>query len=105
MANNNADKIDCDNVINLNDLKSYLKRFNNGVSLSTEQMDYVYNKLLNAASDMTNKEHVQNIRQTQKELNQNICPRCGGALILRKGTNGNFYGCSNYPKCKFTKKV
>lgn len=75
MANNNADKIDCDNVINLNDLKSYLKRFNNGVSLSVEQMDFVYNKLLNAASDITNKEHVRNIRQTQKELNQNICPR------------------------------
>ena len=105
MANNNADKIDCDNVINLNDLKSYLKRFNNGVSLSTEQMDYVYNKLLNAASDMTNKEHVQNIRQTQKELNRKICPRCGGTLVLRKGKNGNFYGCSNYPKCKFCLKA
>ena len=105
MANNNADKIDCDNVINLNDLKSYLKRFNNGVSLSVEQMDYVYNKLLNAASDMTNKEHVQNIRQTQKELNRKICPRCGGTLVLRKGKNGNFYGCSNYPKCKFCLKA
>ena len=32
MANNNAEKIECDNVINLNDLKTYLKHFNNGVS-------------------------------------------------------------------------
>ena len=35
-----------------------------------------------------------------------ICPRCGGDLVLRvakKGTNaGNsFYGCSNYPKCRY----
>lgn len=105
MANNNADKIDCDNVINLRDLKSYLKHFDNGVSLSLEEMDIVHDKLLEAASDMTNKEHVQNIKKTQKELAQNICPRCGGELILRKGTNGSFYGCSNYPKCKFTKKV
>ena len=77
MANDNADKIDCNNVINLRDLKSYLKRFDNGVSLSKEEMDLIYNKLLDAASDMTNREHVQNIKKTQKELAQNICPRCG----------------------------
>ena len=104
MANNNADKIDCDNVINLSELKSYLKRFDNGVHLSIEEMDKVYNMLENAASDITNREHVQNIRKTQKELEQNICPRCGGTLVLRKGQSGAFYGCSNYPKCKFTKK-
>lgn len=48
----------------------------------------LYNKLLNAASEMTNREHVKNIRNTKKELNQNICPRCGGTLVLKKGTNG-----------------
>lgn len=105
MANDNDDKIDCNNVINLRDLKSYLKRFDNGVSLSKEEMNLIYNKLLDAASDMTNREHVQNIKKTQKELAQNICPRCGGELVLRKGNSGSFYGCSNYPKCKFTKKA
>ena len=105
MANNNADKIKCDNVINLDDLKKYLKKFDNGVHLSIEEMDEVYNRLLSSASDMTNKEHVQNIKNTQKEIDNNICPRCGGNLILRKGQNGKFYGCSNYPKCKFTKKA
>jgi len=39
-----------------------------------------------------------------------ICPRCESALILRtakKGKNaGNqFYGCSRYPKCRFTKDL
>ena len=38
------------------------------------------------------------------------CPRCGADLILRtakKGSNvGNrFYGCSNYPKCRFTRSL
>ena len=32
MANNNADKINCPNVINLNELKSFLKHFNNNNS-------------------------------------------------------------------------
>lgn len=105
MASNNADRINCPNVTNVSDLRSFVNRFDNGVLLSIEDMDYVYNKLLLARSNMSNQEHVQNIRNTQKELQQNICPRCGGTLILRKGVNGPFYGCSNYPRCKFTKNV
>lgn len=105
MANNNADKINSNSVINLSDLKFYLSHNNDGTHLSIEEMDMLYNKLLAAGSDMTNKEHVQNIRQTQREIDNNICPRCGGALVLRKGQNGKFYGCSNYPKCKFTKRI
>ncbi len=34
-----------------------------------------------------------------------ICERCGGNLVLKKGKYGVFYGCTNYPKCKFTKKL
>ncbi|MDA3802504.1 MAG: restriction endonuclease [Patescibacteria group bacterium] len=34
----------------------------------------------------------------------NKCPMCNGYLILREGNYGKFYGCSNYPKCKYTKK-
>ena len=38
------------------------------------------------------------------------CPRCNGVLILRtvkRGANmGNqFYGCSNYPKCKYIQNI
>ncbi len=105
MANDNADKIDCDNVINLKHLGRYLSNFDNGVHLTIEEMDYAYKKLISSASIMTNEEHIQNIRQTQREIKENICPRCGGKLILRTGYSGKFYGCSNYPKCKFTKKL
>ena len=32
-----------------------------------------------------------------------ICPRCKqGVLVQRKGKNGVFWGCSNYPKCRLT---
>lgn len=30
------------------------------------------------------------------------CPECGGELQLKKGRNGLFIGCKNYPVCKFT---
>ena len=41
----------------------------------------------------------------KKKYNPNTCPECGGKLILRKGKFGEFYGCSNYPRCNFTKKL
>ncbi|MBP3232357.1 MAG: topoisomerase DNA-binding C4 zinc finger domain-containing protein [Anaerovibrio sp.] len=34
-----------------------------------------------------------------------ICPNCGVAMVRRKGKFGEFYGCSNYPKCKYIKKL
>ena len=30
------------------------------------------------------------------------CPKCGSALIKRKGKNGEFWGCRAYPECKTT---
>ena len=35
----------------------------------------------------------------------NICPKCGGILKERTGKYGKFYGCSNYPNCKYTQKI
>jgi 5-methylcytosine-specific restriction endonuclease McrA len=34
-----------------------------------------------------------------------LCPLCAGRLVLRKGKFGQFYGCSGYPKCKYTKQI
>ncbi len=33
-----------------------------------------------------------------------VCPNCGGDLVIRKGKYGEFVACSNYPKCKYIKK-
>lgn len=46
----------------------------------------------------------------RSEVQPMRCPRCGGELILRtarKGTNtGNrFYGCGNFPKCRYTQDL
>ena len=50
--------------------------------------------------------HIHNLKiaeiEHNKQVTSGICPRCGGKLVLRKGQYGSFYGCSNYPKCKFT---
>ena len=30
------------------------------------------------------------------------CPKCGGALVVRSGRRGRFWGCSSFPKCRYT---
>lgn len=39
----------------------------------------------------------------QMKQNLNKCPQCGGKLVERRGYFGSFWGCSNYPECRYTK--
>lgn len=34
-----------------------------------------------------------------------ICPNCGSILVKRKGKFGEFWGCSAYPKCRYTRNA
>ena len=51
-------------------------------------------------------EHIYNTIKTKEAKSELIrsgrCPRCGGELVLRNGKYGMFYGCSNYPTCRYT---
>lgn len=33
------------------------------------------------------------------------CPVCGGAMRVRHGKTGDFWGCTNYPACKGTRNI
>lgn len=96
-------------VIKRDDLGWYVKAYweQRPDVLSTEQMQELYDKLL----PLTNKDesmkarHVENIKEQRT-----ICPKCGGKLVLRMAKNGpnagnEFYGCSNYPKCKHIENI
>src|SRR5262245_38035773 len=39
------------------------------------------------------------------EPTEHKCPEDGGVLLKRWSKNGNFLGCENYPKCKFTQDL
>ena len=50
--------------------------------------------------------HIDIIRK--KAVAPEVCPWCGGKLVIRTAKKGayagnQFYGCSNYPKCKYTR--
>ena len=50
------------------------------------------------------KQEVNVVAEIEEE--KKTCPLCNkGHMILRKSMYGSFYGCSNYPKCKYTEKI
>ena len=38
-------------------------------------------------------------------INIKTCPHCWAPLKLIYGKYGKFYGCTNYPKCKYVENV
>jgi hypothetical protein len=115
-------------VINRYNILSTVKRnaTMQGTRLSVTQIDEIFNKLypLTQVGYNVKQEHIHTIQNkktptkqsymtSEKEKNtkeSQICPRCGGYLKVRtasKGQNqGNkFYGCSNYPKCRYIKNI
>lgn len=75
---------------------------------SAEELPKISDKIRSANTNglITKISHNRQIKDKIKTENEKIanmiCPKCGGTLIQRKGKYGEFLGCSNYPKCKFT---
>ena len=69
--------------------------------------EYIKNKqYIGKDKRQEHKERVIALKQEKENIEKNnLCPFCKSPLVLRKGKNGEFYGCSTYPKCKFTKKA
>ena len=41
----------------------------------------------------------------QEEATSEICEQCGAPMVIKTGRFGKFLACSNYPKCKTTKRI
>lgn len=98
-------------VLKTNQLKHYLSTVQNTNPnvLSESEVDSIAASIsqYTAVDKEAKQAHLDNIRKKEAP---GICPWCGGNLIIRtakKGSNPGrqFYGCSNYPKCKFTKNI
>lgn len=65
-------------------------------------------KLLNIMKKVKGKKTIEKNFSYEKikKINQrHLCKKCGAEMILKEGKYGKFYGCSNYPKCKYTEKL
>ena len=52
----------------------------------------------NERIDKSNKEIAES---KSRSFAKGFCPNCGGKLVERVGPFGTFWGCSNYPHCRF----
>ncbi|MBP5502017.1 MAG: NERD domain-containing protein [Bacteroidales bacterium] len=90
------------------DILDVIKRSSTNTYLTETEIQSINDLILtnNITNKETKKEHIHNIQRNiieRETLMENcICPKCGGDLKIREGVNGKFFGCSNYPKCKFT---
>ena len=104
----NINYIEANNVYTPNSLKRFILNNINESIYTENEINDLYNKLLEYKLNpvKTTKEHVEDIKIMRTNIDNNICPNCNIPLVLKTSKEGNkFYGCSNYPKCKFTKKI
>lgn len=78
----------------------------NAINLATSSNVELWDrkKLLNVMSNANGKEILEEHFKIDKIEHRHICKKCGADMILKKGRYGDFYGCSNYPKCRYTEK-
>lgn len=90
---NNAKSLDLFNVCNLDDLLKRINLITSDNPLSKEVMTNIYQKLLYFEADVSNEEHIENVKSVNKErkeaqkklrmaIEKKICPDCGGILSI-----------------------
>lgn len=94
-------------VVYINQLKKTVLSYEEE-KLSISDIQQIADRIVyaNVDSKDNRKEHISaihnKINKNETKISNNVCPRCGGALVKRKGKYGSFTGCSNFPKCKYT---
>ena len=90
-------------------LSAYIRSFQRPV-LTPDQVTEIIRRLTATKKDTTlnHRRHVHSLNA--RFSSKTTCPKCSGALvrrIARSGKNaGNpFTGCTNYPRCKFTRSL
>jgi DNA topoisomerase I len=45
------------------------------------------------------------IEEVANGKKEKLCPKCKEPLLLRKSIYGQFFGCSKFPKCRYTERI
>ena len=101
-------KTELPNNVMTHGLSSYIKHFQSNV-FSNSEIDLFEQKLIQLRDlNISTKEHVANLKS--RYSSNSICPKCGSELKQKQAKRGkfagnHFLGCSNFPKCKYTKNM
>lgn len=99
-----ADNLENGQTIYSSKLQNWIYQF---TEIKIHNPQHIYDLILSHNIDKEQRVgHVEYVKQVQQQKSEKIlygiCPRCGGNLTYREGRYGNFWGCSNYPRCRFT---
>lgn len=97
-------------VVNVSCLFKTIKKYNESIMPydEVESLNYKISSMnLNLRHSILH--HIAAVeREKQKGKNKpgkDICPKCGGNLVIKKDRYGYYKGCSNYPTCRFTGRI
>jgi ribosomal protein L37AE/L43A len=97
-----------ENVLNAR-LGKYIKQSKNPI-ISPPEIDRIVVQLERHSleSSLTNKDHIRSLRERHNSTT--VCPKCGSNLVERTAKKGpkagsKFFGCENYPRCRYTKNA
>ena len=90
-------------------IKHLLPKIKSYLTIKNININETYTKLytINLKNKIEKKQHITEIKKNMAKYNQDSftkCPLCGSKLVKRKSKYGSFIGCSNYPKCLYTRK-
>lgn len=94
-------------VIHISQIRHHILQFQEPC-IPEEKIPLIVNLLTKYTSYSREEEvaHKREVREIQSRRQERIaagrCPNCGGDLVERRGTYGTFWGCSNFPKCRYT---
>ncbi|MBN2825671.1 MAG: NERD domain-containing protein [Campylobacterales bacterium] len=89
-------------------LSTYIKSFRNTI-FSNVELQQIERKIQQLKDNtISTKEHIENLKSRHNSTT--TCPKCGGELKKREAKRGasmgnSFLGCSNFPKCRYTKDI
>lgn len=118
-------------MVKRDDLLDYLinkQTYSETQHLDENLINTLYDKLytLTKIDDLHKRQYIENINKKVKDINEidksnkfdeinniensKICPKCGGNLVKRVAKKRShlgeeFYGCENFPKCRFIERI
>ncbi len=104
-ADGDISNVDSSHTVSIDKLKPAILNTHYKNLLSEEEIQGIGKVLEDNRSQVTVAEHIRSVETMREEIAAGRCPRCKGKLVLRHGPYGDFYGCSNYPKCEFKKNI
>lgn len=78
------------------EMEQSLDDISNGTKDYTETLRNFYTPFSEQVKSKESLEKITNIEDAPADI---LCPKCGGAMVVKLGRTGKFYSCAKFPEC------